>query len=209
MADTKITKAKLAARLRVAGFEASRQTTTAVRGWYNFSSGYVVDADGSTYGSVRFRSNYGASVERAKEMANLYASALIADGFNVELKDDGKLVVITAEEDAATKTKNKIAELQVAIKATEDHLDDMWKKGGVLALVVLSDKVERLQKEVNALRSQELKDKIAALESQWKGLASFYGEDTDLTTVPKLVAIDDEIRQLESHLNIVTNNVVS
>jgi hypothetical protein len=102
MADNKITKAKISARLRAAGFEASRQSTTAVRGWYNFSSGYVVDADGGEWGAVQFRGSYNTKVERAQEMANLYASALIAQGFNVEMNDEGTLVYVAlnVEEDA-------------------------------------------------------------------------------------------------------------
>ncbi len=106
MADNKITKAKISARLRAAGFEASRQTTTAVRGWYNFSSGYVVDADGSEWGTVQFRGSYNTKVERAQEMANLYASALIAQGFNVEMCDEGThvYVALNVEEDTMTET---------------------------------------------------------------------------------------------------------
>lgn len=102
MTDTKITKAQISARLRRAGFTASRQTTTAVRGWYNFSRGYVVNADGSIRGSVEFCGGYSTKDEEAKEMVSQYASALVADGFDVEVDDDGKRLVISAtvEEEA-------------------------------------------------------------------------------------------------------------
>ena len=82
-----LNKAKMSQILRRAGFEASKQTTTAVRGWYNFSRGYLVDAcdDEGKVVSVRQRSNSHSEYATANSIADvaLYASALIALGFNV------------------------------------------------------------------------------------------------------------------------------
>ena len=86
-----LNKAKMSQILRRAGFEASKQTTTAVRGWYNFSSGYVVEAcdDAGKAVSVRHRSNSHSEYATRMSLENvaLYASALIALGFDVQFPD--------------------------------------------------------------------------------------------------------------------------
>lgn len=61
------------------------------------------------------------------------------------------------------KVQQTIAELEAAIKATEDHLDDMWNNGGVLALVALTDRVERLQEKVRVLRAAEATEQTATV----------------------------------------------
>lgn len=114
MTDNKITKAKISARLRAAGFEASRQTTTAVRGWYNFSSGYVVDAnEDGKFATVTFRGSYKTDIKRAKEMVNLYASALIAQGHNVEINGYGDCAYVVADKEEDTMTEPTTATKKV------------------------------------------------------------------------------------------------
>jgi len=86
-----LNKAKLSQVLRRAGFEASKQTTTAVRGWYNFSSGYLVEAcdDAGKVVSVRHRSNSHSEFATRMSLENvaLYASALVALGFDVQFRN--------------------------------------------------------------------------------------------------------------------------
>jgi hypothetical protein len=91
-----LNKAKLSQILRRAEFKASKQTTTAVRGWYNYSRGYQVelfDENGTCYVSHRGGDSL-AAVEQ-------YASALIALGFNVHFahaEDDtrhGHMLVVS------------------------------------------------------------------------------------------------------------------
>ena len=82
-----LNKAKMSQILRRAGFEASKQTTTAVRGWYNFSRGYLVEAFDDEGKMVRVSQRSNSNSEMGKETSRndvaLYASALIALGFNV------------------------------------------------------------------------------------------------------------------------------
>lgn len=86
-----LSKAKMSQILRRAGFEASKQTTTAVRGWYNFSSGYLVEACDDAGKVVRVEHRSGSHSEFAKrvslESVALYASALIALGFDVQFRE--------------------------------------------------------------------------------------------------------------------------
>jgi len=106
-----LNKAKMSQILRRAGFEASKQTTTAVRGWYNFSSGYVVEAcdDAGKVVSVRHRSNSHSEFATRMSLENvaLYASALMALGFNVHhahAEDDarfGHVLYVSAYETEA------------------------------------------------------------------------------------------------------------
>jgi hypothetical protein len=91
-----LNKAKLSQILRRAGFEASKQTTTAVRGWYNFSRGYdveLINENGTCRVSQRSNSNSELSYQTAREAVALYASALLALGFNVHFahaEDDAR-----------------------------------------------------------------------------------------------------------------------
>jgi hypothetical protein len=86
-----LNKAKMSQILRRAGFEASKQTTTAVRGWYNFSRGYVVEAlddEGKAVRvSQRSNSNSALGEETSRNDVALYASALLALGFDVQFRE--------------------------------------------------------------------------------------------------------------------------
>ena len=100
-----LNKAKLSQVLRRAGFEASKQTTTAVRGWYNFSRGYLVEPmndSGTCRVSQRSNSNSAMSEQTSRNDVGLYASALLALGFNVHhahAEDDARFghVLIVSE----------------------------------------------------------------------------------------------------------------
>jgi|LakMenEpi03Aug12_release.lakeMendotaPanAssembly.Ray.scaffolds.fasta_scaffold516543_1 hypothetical protein len=91
-----LNKAKMSQILRRAGFEASKQTTTAVRGWYNFSRGYVVEAcdDAGKVVRVSQRSNSHSDFATAASIADvaLYASALIALGFDVQFREFNNVI---------------------------------------------------------------------------------------------------------------------
>jgi hypothetical protein len=97
-----LNKAKLSQILRRAGFEASKQTTTAVRGWYNHSRGYCVELFNDS-GTCRVSHQGSESLEAVA----LYASALLALGFNVHYahaEDDarhGHVLVVSAYETEA------------------------------------------------------------------------------------------------------------
>lgn len=91
----------ISALLRKAGFERSVSSATRIKGWHDYSAGYMARGYGADSVEVRHMTGFdrGERAARARgEMLGRYADAITAAGWAVERTDYDQLIVTAPEE---------------------------------------------------------------------------------------------------------------